>query len=365
MSQFHVQSPKHCAKHGSLNVNKRYKKLFYALSTFIGSVLSLVLLIWFLLHPSKPEFYLREADIYQLSLSGSRLLNSSIQITLLSKNPNQKVGVYYDQLQVYASYKGQQITVDATLPPFYQGHQDSNLLTASLIGIGIPVAASFDYEVGRDQTAGRLMLSLEAKGQLRWKVGTWVSGQYRFNVDCVAIMAFGPSVVTGKVYGSSVCVNYKEWWGGSEISYNGKGGLVFFPRERFVDDEIPNKPKIEFKSLRLPSEQFHPAKRGIRVAGTGRVKLHTTKHLHDLDKRVLHETSNAEALETFEEIIGCEMRRPVYSNSLLQELCKAWKLDWINKALEGKIVSVATFPDKCIIKTLMDDHFIAGSWMRP
>ncbi|CAK9158245.1 unnamed protein product [Ilex paraguariensis] len=196
MSIVHAQSPKHCAKQG-LSINKVYRKLFYSFSTFLLSILSFIFLIWLILHPTKPEFSLKEADIYQLTLSDPHLLNSSIQITLLSKNPNKKVGVYYDVLQVYASYKGQQITVDTSIPPFYQGHEDSNLLTASLVGTGLPVAASFGYEVGRDQTAGKLVLNLKANGRLRWKVGTWVSGRYRFNVNCVAIMPFGPSIPSG------------------------------------------------------------------------------------------------------------------------------------------------------------------------
>uniref|UniRef100_A0A5B7A825 Putative NDR1/HIN1-like protein n=1 Tax=Davidia involucrata TaxID=16924 RepID=A0A5B7A825_DAVIN len=193
MSQVAIKSPKHCTKQG-LNINKLYKKLFYAFSTFMLSMLSLILIIWLNLHPTKPEFSLKEADIYQLNLSGPHLLNSSIQLTLLSKNPNKKVGIYYDKLQVYASYKGQQITVDTPLPPFYQGHEDSNVLTASLVGAGLPVAPSFGYEVGSDQTVGKLVLSLKVNGRIRWKVGTWVSGRYRININCIAVMPFGPSI---------------------------------------------------------------------------------------------------------------------------------------------------------------------------
>ncbi|XP_022738360.1 NDR1/HIN1-like protein 1 [Durio zibethinus] len=196
MSQIHLKSPKHCAKQG-ISIDKSYKKLFFAFSAFFTSVLAFIFLIWLVLHPEKPQFSLREADIYQLNLSGPQLLNSSIQLTLLSKNPNKKVGIYYDELQAYAAYKGQQITVDTSLPPFYQGHEESNLLTASLEGTGLPVASSFGYEVGRDQTAGRIVLNLKVKGKLRWKVGTWVSGQYRFNVNCISVMAFGPTAPTG------------------------------------------------------------------------------------------------------------------------------------------------------------------------
>lgn len=196
MSQVSIKSPKHCAKQG-LNVDKLYKKLFFAFSGILTTLLLLILMIWIILRPAKPEFTLKEAAIYQLSLSGPNLLNSSIQLTLLSKNPNQKVSIYYDELQVYAAYKGQQITVDTFFPSFYQGHQDTNLLTASLVGAGLPVASSFNYEVGRDKTAGKLVLNLKVNGRIRWKVGTWVSGRYRINVNCLAVMALGPTLPTG------------------------------------------------------------------------------------------------------------------------------------------------------------------------
>ncbi|KAK6936613.1 Late embryogenesis abundant protein, LEA_2 subgroup [Dillenia turbinata] len=196
MSQILTSSPKHCARRG-FSIDKHYKKLLYTLSTFLLSILSFIFLIYLILHPTMPEFSLKEADIYQLNLLDPHLLNSSIQITLLSKNPNTKVGIYYDQLQVYASYKGQQITADTSLPPFYQGHQDSNILTASLVGTGLPVAPSFRYEVDRDQTTGKLVLSLRVNGRIRWKVGTWVSARYRININCVTVMDFGPSIPPG------------------------------------------------------------------------------------------------------------------------------------------------------------------------
>lgn len=199
MSQIHEKSPKHCAKQ-AFSIDKKFrfnKKLFYSLSTFLLSLSALIFLVWLLLHPTKPQFSLKQVDVYLLNLSAPHLLNSSIQATLLSTNPNKKVGVYYDILQVYVSYKGQQITLHTSLPPFYQAHEESDLLSASLVGNGLPVAPSFGYEVGRDQMAGNLALNLKGNGCLRWKVGTWVSGRYRFNINCIAIMPFGPSLPTG------------------------------------------------------------------------------------------------------------------------------------------------------------------------
>ncbi|KAE8694294.1 two-component response regulator-like APRR5-like isoform X1 [Hibiscus syriacus] len=204
MSQVLSKSPKHCAEKQSFPISKFYKKLFFVFSSCFTIVLTFIFLIWLTLHPSKPHFSLTQADIYQLNLTRPSLLNSSIQLTFLSNNPNNRVGIYYDELQAYASYKGQQITMDTPIPPFYQGHEESNLLTVVLQGNGFPVAPSFGYEVGRDQSVGRMVLSFKVIGKLRWKVGSWVSGRYRFNVNCVSVVAFGPGAVpTSPFIGSS------------------------------------------------------------------------------------------------------------------------------------------------------------------
>ncbi|CAL0305381.1 unnamed protein product [Lupinus luteus] len=195
MSKITIRSPEHCAEKQTLRIERNYKKLFFVFSSFFTTLLLFLLLVYLIIHPSKPQFSLTQVDIYQLNLSGPKL-NSSIQLTLLSKNPNQKVSIYYDEFQVYATYKGQQITGDTLVLPFYQSHEESNLLTASLVGNGVPVAPSISYELGRDQSAGRLVLNLKVNGKLRWKVGTWVSGHYRFNVNCISVMALEPSMTS-------------------------------------------------------------------------------------------------------------------------------------------------------------------------
>ncbi|THU73120.1 hypothetical protein C4D60_Mb04t19450 [Musa balbisiana] len=196
MSLLVTTSPKDCSKKG-FRLNKLNKKILYSLFSLLVSILSVVFLIWLVLHPTKPEFYLRDTAVYELSLASPRLLNSTIQATVVSKNPNSHVGIYYDRLRAYAAYKGQQITGDSELPPFYQGHQDINILSSSLYGIAMPFAPSFGYHVSRDQTAGRLYLELKLDGKLRWKVGSWVSGSYRIDVNCVAVIVPRPGADPG------------------------------------------------------------------------------------------------------------------------------------------------------------------------
>ncbi|KAK1440514.1 hypothetical protein QVD17_06342 [Tagetes erecta] len=186
-----AKSPQHCGKNKHLIINKKLIALFIS----ILLLLTLILLFCFVLRPTKPHFSLDQLHIYQLFVSPTYLVNSSIQLTLLSTNPNQRFGIYYDQIQFYASYKAQQITLHSYVSPFYQDHKDTNLLSALLAANAFPVAPSFSFDLGRDLMAGRLVLNIKANGLLRWKLGTWVSGSYRFSVNCVAVLlVFGSSV---------------------------------------------------------------------------------------------------------------------------------------------------------------------------
>ncbi|KAH0465355.1 hypothetical protein IEQ34_005458 [Dendrobium chrysotoxum] len=203
MSIIYDTSPEHCAAKEKIplrHIKKLNKKLFFALSSLLLSLLFLFLLFFLILHPSKPQFHLRDTSLYDFSLSSPplpRLLNSTIEATIASNNPNTHVGVYYDHLRAYAVYKGQQITAEAELPPFYQGNGDTDILSASLVGVGMPVAMSLGYEVVRDQMNGKMVLSIRLDGVMRWKVGSWVSGRYRFDVDCVAVIGYGGAAAGG------------------------------------------------------------------------------------------------------------------------------------------------------------------------
>lgn len=197
MSIIFDASPKHCAEKQTTSLRhlKRLdRKLVFTLSSLLLSLLFLFLLFFLILRPSKPRFHLRDATLYGLALSSKplpRLLNSTIQATIASSNPNAHVGVCYDGLRSYAVYEGQQITAEAELPPFFLGNGDTNLFTASLAGVAMPVTAALGYEVARDQMNGKVVLSVRLDGEMRWKVGSWVSRRYRFDVDCVAEMRYG------------------------------------------------------------------------------------------------------------------------------------------------------------------------------
>ncbi|EAZ17501.1 hypothetical protein OsJ_33033 [Oryza sativa Japonica Group] len=107
-------------------------------------------------------------------------------VTVASRNPNDRVGVYYDRLDVYASYKYQQITLAASLPPVYQGHGDVDVWSPVLSGPDVPFAPYLGDALAKDVAAEYLILQVKIDGRVRWKVGSWISGHYHLFVTCPA-----------------------------------------------------------------------------------------------------------------------------------------------------------------------------------
>ncbi|XP_074560106.1 NDR1/HIN1-like protein 12 [Curcuma longa] len=164
-----------------------------ALACFISLVV-LVLVVWLVLRPTRPRFYLQDDSVVQLNLTpGSGLVTSVLQVTLSSRNPNDRIGIYYDRLVAYTRYRGQQTTAAEALPAGYQGHNDVTVWSPYLFGGAVPLAADLAAALSQDQQAGFVLLSVHIDGRLRWKVGAWTSGHFHLHVNCPAFLVLDSS----------------------------------------------------------------------------------------------------------------------------------------------------------------------------
>uniref|UniRef100_A0A5B7AYR1 Late embryogenesis abundant protein LEA-2 subgroup domain-containing protein n=1 Tax=Davidia involucrata TaxID=16924 RepID=A0A5B7AYR1_DAVIN len=181
---------KHCG-HYHNERRKLYRRLFAGFLTLIVIVLFIILLVWLILRPTKPRFILQDATVYAFNVSSPNFLTSNLQITMASRNPNARIGIYYDSLDIYATYQSQQITLPTVLPSTYQGHKDYNIWSPFLYGNAIPMAPYLAVALNQDQMAGMVLINIKVDGRVRWKVGTFISGRYHLHVNCPAYITFG------------------------------------------------------------------------------------------------------------------------------------------------------------------------------
>ena len=182
---------KDCGNHGDDDIRQACRRLLTILFGLALIVAIIALIVYLVLRPTHPRFFLQDATLRQLDLSNSStsgVLSTALQVTVASRNPNDRVGVYYDRLDVYASYKYQQITLAASLPPVYQGHGDVDVWSPVLSGPDVPFAPYLGDALAKDVAAEYLILQVKIDGRVRWKVGSWISGHYHLFVTCPAFL---------------------------------------------------------------------------------------------------------------------------------------------------------------------------------
>uniref|UniRef100_A0A0A9DWW7 Late embryogenesis abundant protein LEA-2 subgroup domain-containing protein n=1 Tax=Arundo donax TaxID=35708 RepID=A0A0A9DWW7_ARUDO len=186
---------KDCGNHAEDDLRQACRRLLCLLFVLALIVAVIALIVYLVLRPTHPRFYLQDATLRQLDLSNGStsvgVLSTALQVTIASRNPNGRVGIYYDRLDVYASYKYQQVTLAASLPPVYQGHGDVDVWSPVLSGPNVPFAPYLADALAKDVAAGYLIMQVKIDGRVRWKVGSWTSGHYHIFVTCPAFLVTG------------------------------------------------------------------------------------------------------------------------------------------------------------------------------
>ncbi|XP_024986306.1 NDR1/HIN1-like protein 1 [Cynara cardunculus var. scolymus] len=195
-------SVKHCSHHENRK-RKIIKRILIGFGILAVVVLIIFFITWAILEPKKPRFVLQDATIYSFNVSAPILLSSNFQITIAARNPNSKIGIYYDKLETYATYHSQQITYFTAIQPVYQGHKDTNIWSPFVYGTNVPVAPYNGAALSQDQANGAIGLVIKMNGRVRWKVGSFISGRYHIHVTCPAYIPFGNrnSGIAGVVVG--------------------------------------------------------------------------------------------------------------------------------------------------------------------
>ncbi|KAL8505176.1 hypothetical protein ACS0TY_016404 [Phlomoides rotata] len=196
-------SEKKCDHHESSR-RERARRCAAGLLIFIFVFLLIILITWSILQPKKPRFTLQDATIFNLNISAPNVISSTVQVTVNSRNPNSKIGIYYDKMDVYATYHNQQITYYSVIPPVYQGHKDVNVWSPFIYGNNVPVAPYNGIALSQDKSDGAINLIIRINGRVRWKVGSFISGRYHLHVTCSAYIPIGNSRNTGIVVGNAV-----------------------------------------------------------------------------------------------------------------------------------------------------------------
>ena len=157
-----------------------FLKLLVTIVVVVGIA---VLILWFLFRPHKLTFDVTDAELTRFNISGNQL-HYNLALNLTIRNPNKRIGVYYDVIEASPFYKDQRLNTQ-WLPPFYQGYKTTTVLSPHFDGQQIVFLAGDKLtEFNGETLAGIFNVDLRFRLQLRLKVGVVRIGKFKPKVNC-------------------------------------------------------------------------------------------------------------------------------------------------------------------------------------
>jgi len=115
----------------------------------------------------------------------SLYLNADVTFDVRAENPNKKIGIYYYALDVTLSSENQNIS-SGSIPPYYQGHQNTTLLYLNMKGqdVGMTPSIGSALQTSLKDVDSSILLHARTMAKVRIKVGSWKSHASKFQIDC-------------------------------------------------------------------------------------------------------------------------------------------------------------------------------------
>ncbi|XP_064968548.1 NDR1/HIN1-like protein 10 isoform X2 [Musa acuminata AAA Group] len=159
-------------------------KLLCSLVQLVISLGLVVLIWWLIFHPRLPRASVQEAQLMSFSLAdNSTALLFNLTVGLALRNPNKRVGIYYDSLVVAALYHGVLLQT-APLPTFYQHRKNTTAFRPEFGGKATD-AGSVAVFYGKEKSEQKdFNFEVKLRARIRMKVWFIKIGHFNPVFDC-------------------------------------------------------------------------------------------------------------------------------------------------------------------------------------
>ncbi|KAL3642752.1 hypothetical protein CASFOL_013567 [Castilleja foliolosa] len=156
----------------------------------------IVFVCWLVFRPNTVKFHASDASLTEFNLNNNTLrFNLALNLTI--RNPNRRIGIYYDRIEARAFYQGQRFsTVD--LQTFYQGHKSTDYASAVFRGEHLVVLGNRELSnYNSDRSAGAFDIDVKLYLRIRLKFGFVKSMRVKPKIDCDLRVPLGNGTVSG------------------------------------------------------------------------------------------------------------------------------------------------------------------------
>eukprot|EP01018_Ginkgo_biloba_P016770 Gb_31759 [translate_table: standard] len=170
---------------------RRRNRCCCCLAWLLGLILLFILIIgiagvvlYLVFRPRIPKYSVESIEIKQFNFSKDLSLSSEFDLTIRARNPNKKIGIYYEgDSRVTVLYSDIELS-SGSIPAFYQGQRNTTILQASLKGSNVQFSNEIRSTLKSQQTADSVPLRIKADVPVKIKVGSVKSPKITVRVRC-------------------------------------------------------------------------------------------------------------------------------------------------------------------------------------
>ncbi|KAF8006940.1 hypothetical protein BT93_K1054 [Corymbia citriodora subsp. variegata] len=160
------------------------KLIFNLVLTVVVIVGLLTLLFCLIFRPNLVKFHVTDAELTQFNFTATNTLSYNLKLNLTIRNPNRRIGIYYDQIEARAIYGGERFDSEY-MTPFYQGHKNTTTLSAAFQGQQlVMLGTSEQSDFNSEKAAGIYDIDMMLYLRVRFKLGKIKTFRIKPRVKC-------------------------------------------------------------------------------------------------------------------------------------------------------------------------------------
>ncbi|CAL5207455.1 unnamed protein product [Lathyrus oleraceus] len=154
------------------------------LTTILIIAVILGFLFWLIVRPNVVNFTVTDASLTRFNFTNNNTLHYDLAVNITIRNPNRRIGIYYDNVETLAFYKDVMFG-NQTLGGFFQHHKSTNFLNPVFKGEQvIPLSSDQVSEFDKEKESGVYGIDVKVLLNVRFKLGLFKSGKAKPKVRC-------------------------------------------------------------------------------------------------------------------------------------------------------------------------------------
>ncbi|KAK4480912.1 hypothetical protein RD792_011770 [Penstemon davidsonii] len=179
--------------------------VFQILCTILVVAAVIIVILWLIFRPNTLKFHATNATLTEFNLNNNTL-HYNLAVNLTIRNPNRRIGVYYDGIEARAFYQGQRFAT-TQLQPFFQGTKRTDNVRAEFRGQNLVLLGNREQSnYNGDRSSGMYDIDVKLYMRIRLKFGIVKSTRVRPKIDCdLSIPLSSNGTASSGVYESKRC----------------------------------------------------------------------------------------------------------------------------------------------------------------